>query len=602
MPHRPVNFETLLRTPYVDPDNGFDISPDGRRAAFSWNQSGQWEIYEIELSANSLPEQITDGEGSKFAPRYAPDGERLAYVLDADGGENFDAWLFDREHGKHTNLTPDTPFALQPNLSWSPDGKELAIISNRDGYFHTYIIGMSEGNWRKVLDLPNPDWDVRWSPDGSKLAVNAEGQGQDYWTYLVSPQGGEPILLGRPNRPQDSRYVRWSPDGSRMVFCGARGGFYQLGIYDLESEKIEWITKDPSDCSEPCWSPDGGKIAYIQTQGEETRLAWIDLNDLAVQRYQVEPGIHYAPRFTPDGENLLFIFDNPRQPDDLWQLRLADGDKRRLTSSLPDELKDAPFVMPEVIRYPSMDGQPVPALLFQPSAGEAGAGLRPAVIIIHGGPNWLFQLTWYPIMQYMVSLGWIVLAPNYRGSTGYGRDWQIANRFDLGGVDTQDVVAGADFLVASGKVDPQRIGITGRSHGGYLTMTCMTDYADRWAVGSAVVPFLNWFTAHKNSRQDLQHWDIENFGDPQENAERWRERSPYFFLERIQAAVQLICGENDPRCPASESISARDRLIELGKEVDFVLYRGEGHSFHKIKNVVDSELRRVDFLAKKLNK
>ena len=193
-----------------------------------------------------------------------------------------------------------------------------------------------------------------------------------------------------------------------------------------------------------------------------------------------------------------------------------------------------------------------------------------------------------------------MLAPNYRGSTGYGREWQLANRFELGRSDTMDVAAGVDYLLGEGLADPQRIAITGRSHGGYLTMTCLAFYPERWAAGSAVVPFLNWFTSHANSRKDLQHWDLENMGDPVNNEALWRERSPYFRLEEIQAPVQLICGANDPRCPASESTAARDALLRLGKEVDLLLYPDEGHTFLKVENVVDHELKRVEFLRRAL--
>jgi dipeptidyl aminopeptidase/acylaminoacyl peptidase len=202
----------------------------------------------------------------------------------------------------------------------------------------------------------------------------------------------------------------------------------------------------------------------------------------------------------------------------------------------------------------------------------------------------------------MVSRGWAVLAPNYRGSTGYGHDWQLANRFDLGGGDTKDVVAGADFLVREGIADPARIAVTGRSWGGYLTMTSLTQYPDRWAAGSAVVPFLNWFTAHANAREDLQHWDRENFGDPEEDYELWRERSPFFFLERVMPPVQLICGAHDVRCPASESIQARDALVAQGKACDLVLYPDEGHSFLKTHNVIDAKRRCVAFLARHLER
>jgi dipeptidyl aminopeptidase/acylaminoacyl peptidase len=114
------------------------------------------------------------------------------------------------------------------------------------------------------------------------------------------------------------------------------------------------------------------------------------------------------------------------------------------------------------------------------------------------------------------------------------------------------------------------------------------------------VPFLNWFTAHENSRPDLQHWDLENFGDPVKDRQRWYERSPYFFLERVRAEVQLICGAHDPRCPASESIAARDVLAGLSIPVDFALYEDEGHSFYKLANRIDAEKRRAEFLSRVL--
>ncbi|MCL7454626.1 MAG: prolyl oligopeptidase family serine peptidase, partial [Anaerolineae bacterium] len=175
--------------------------------------------------------------------------------------------------------------------------------------------------------------------------------------------------------------------------------------------------------------------------------------------------------------------------------------------------------------------------------------------------------------------------------------WQLANRFDLGGGDTQDVVAGAEYLASEGLADPGRIAVTGRSYGGYLTMTSLTQHPERWAAGSAVVPFLNWFTGHANSREDVQHWDLENFGHPEKDRALYYERSPFFFLDRVAAPVQLICGAHDPYCPASESIQAKEVLEELGKPCDLVLYEDEGHVFLKRENVVDAKKRQVAFLA-----
>jgi len=589
------DLETLLTVPHVDPYRGFDISPDGEYAAFSWNVTGRWEIYEVPLQRDGEPRRVTDGPGGKFAPRYGPDGERMAYALDLDGSESFDACVLDRAAGRAVNVTRELEGALQPNLSWSPDGEQLAVISQQSGRFNTYIIPSEGGPERLVLDLPHPDWDVCWSPDGSHLAVCTETTAQDYGIFVVPVKGGEAVQIATAEGPINAQGPAWAPDGGRLAFASDVHGTYDIGIYDLGRRQVAWRTRSGGDDLAPHWAPAGDSLTFVRRQRTTTSLCVSGDNGL--ESFRVAAGIHHLPRFTPDGEHVVFVFDNPAHPPDLWMLGLSDGGMRALTESLPEALVGMAFTMPSEVGYPGMDGEIVPGLLYRPPDADRPA---PAVVVIHGGPSWLSQVTWAPEIQAFVSRGWVVLAPNYRGSIGYGRTWQLANRFDLGGVDTRDVTAGADYLVREGLADPERIGVTGRSHGGYLTMTCLTQYPDRWAAGSAVVPFLNWFTSHENARRDLQHWDIENMGDPEENRDLWHERSPFFFLDQVEAPVQLISGGNDPRCPASESIEARDALTALGKPVELHLYPEEGHQFLKRENLLDAERRRVDFLTRAL--
>jgi dipeptidyl aminopeptidase/acylaminoacyl peptidase len=599
-----LDLETLLLIPYVEPDLGFDLSPDGARLAFSWNRTGQWEIYVLTLDVISTPVQITSGPGAKFAPRWSPDGQALAYALDLDGGELYDLYLWDPATGRQCNLTPNTADAILPSFSWSPDGLQIAFISDRAGRFDTYVLRLADGAIQPALALAYPDWEVTWSPDGRTLAVVTEAQGQEYWTSVVPLDDarrptGVFRAVGDANGPICAKDASWSPDGRQLAFASDHHGRFEVGIYEPESGRITWIVQGEGDAEHPAWSPDGKRLACVVSHGPVTEVVVAALEGGPTGVHRVAPGVHYRPVFTRDGAHIVLVFDGPAEPDDLWLLSLNEGTFRQLTFSLPANLKDAEFSQPDQIEYPGHDGQNVPALLYRPGwTGQAA----PAVLYVHGGPNWLTQVTWDPLVQHMVSRGWTVLAPNYRGSTGFGREWQYASRFDFGGVDTQDVVAGAEYLARMGIADPARIAVTGRSWGGYLTMTCLTQYPGLWAAGSAVVPFLNWFTGHRGSREDLQHWDLENFGDPQTDYALWRERSPFFYLEQITAPVQLISGAHDVRCPASESTQARDRLQALGKECDLVLYPDEGHSFLKIENRLDAEKRRIDFLAKYLER
>ncbi len=616
MPAQLPDLETLLSIPHVDPDYGFDLSPEGRRAAFAWNATGQWEIYLQSLDGQDPPRQISRGQGAKFNPRFAPAGSKgrsLAYALDLDGSEAFDLYAWDPLSGQQTNLTPDTPDALQPNYAWSPGGREIAFVSDRAGHFAAYLMPAQGGAARLVFEPGRPAWDLHWSPDGRWLAVEVEAGGQDYNTYLIPLAGEPPWPIGQGGQPIPARDACWSPTalpgdaaGPHLAFTSNLDGWHNLGLCNPRTCEVEWLTDGEGDKEQPAWSPVAGpgsrhgpRLAYVVSHGPLSGLAVLDLAQRQTTYYRVGPGVHHRPHFGADGGTLLFLFESPRQPVDLWRLSLSDGTFQQLTHSLPPGVEPAAFVLPDLVQYPSLDGTQVPALLYQPAASRllSAVGLPPAVVYVHGGPNWLAQVCWDPVVQHMVGRGWTVLAPNYRGSTGYGRAWQLANRFDLGGHDTGDVVAGADYLVRQGLADPRRVAVTGRSYGGYLTMTSLTQHPDRWAAGSAVVPFLNWFTGHANSRPDLQHWDLENFGHPERDRERYYERSPFFFLDRVAAPVQLISGAHDPRCPAGESVQAHDALRAQGKPCDLVLYQDEGHSFYKTENIIDAEKRRMAFLA-----
>lgn len=593
MNQAPLDLTTLLQVPQVEAEYGFDISPHGDMLAFSWNPTGIWEIYLQPLDNSFPPRQLTNGPGSKFAPRWSPDGKRLIYAVDMQGGEEFDLFVYNVEDGTHTNLTPGTPFTIRARSSWSPCGQWIAFISDLSNRFDTYIMPSTGGEAQLLLSLPYPDWKAHWSPDGRWLMVISETQGQDYGAFIVPVGGGEPRQIEIDGKPACIKDASWSPDGSRIAFASNEDEFFNVGVFELNSGRVDWLTGGTGDKEYPAWSPDGKRLAYIHSDGPVTGLAVVDQAG-SIETYLVAPGVHYPPRFTPDGAQLVFVFDNPAHPRDFWALSLEAGVFRQITQSLLKELDRGRFTMPELVTYPGLDGESVPALLYRPPSTH---GLVPAVLHIHGGPNWLAQVTWHPVIQHMVSRGWAVLAPNYRGSTGYGREWQTANRFDMGGVGADDVVAGADYLIDQNIAHPGRIALTGNSWGGYLTMTILTQHPDRWAAGSAGVPFLNWFTGHENSREDLKHWDRENFGRPEENYELWYERSPYFFLDRIQAPVQMICGAHDPRCPASESIQAAKVLEVEGKVCDLVLYKDEGHSFLKTENVIDAAIRLTTFLA-----
>jgi dipeptidyl aminopeptidase/acylaminoacyl peptidase len=601
-----LDLTQLLRVPHVDSGLKFDISPDGQRLVFAWNKTGRWELWESAVrelapagqTASCLTPEL---EGSKFSPRFSPDGTQLAYALDIDGSESYHIMIHDLNTNVSKDLTPNIAYAHQPNFSWSPDGKILAVLSDKHGQFALHLLHLDGTPGRMIKNVFHPCWDVTWSPDGQWIAIEAESTASDRSIYVMPINRPRKTGKGKATKVAttqinlNAQNPVWSPDSKFLAFSGENREWHDIGLFNVETQEITWVNESTGDDTQPAWSRSGNIIGWVHSEGASTSFQFKKGSDVVKQK-KVGDGVHYFPQFTDEG--VVILYEDPRHPCDLWKINLEDDSIQQLTNSLPAELRNTEFIQPEEVSYASKDGTQIPALLYRAKDSTR------AVIEIHGGPNWLYQFLWDPMMSSMVSRGWTVLAPNYRGSSGYGKKWQNASHYDMGGVDTDDCAAGANYLIEnnlapSGK---NKIAVTGRSHGGFLTMTCMTMYPELWAAGSAVVPFLNWFKSHKNSREDLQYWNIENMGDPEDNKELWHSHSPYFFLDKVSAPVQLICGGNDPRCPASDSIDARDKLVELGKEVELLLYKDEGHAFLDIENVIDAEVKRMEFLAKALEK
>ncbi|MCE9647792.1 MAG: S9 family peptidase [Chloroflexi bacterium] len=555
-----------------------------------------------EKGASTSPLPVSQKQGSKFSPLHSPDGTMLAYALDLDGSESYHIFIHDLSTNTCRDLTPQIAYAHQPNISWSPDCKMLAVLSDKHGQFALHLLPVDGTPGRLIKNVFHPCWDAKWSPDGQWIAIEAESTASDRSLYIMPvnrPRKGIRVnttQLKIDGQLLNAQQPAWSPDSKFLAFSGENDEWHDIGLFNVETQEITWVNESEGDDTQPAWSRKGECLGWVHSEGARTSFQFKKGND-AVKQKKIGDGVHYFPRFT--GDELVILYEDPHHPCDLWKINLESGTLQQLTNSLPDDLRDEEFIQPEEVWYSGRDGTRVPALLYRPR--NAGPN-SPAVISIHGGPNWLYQFLWQPMMSHLASRGWTVLAPNYRGSTGYGKKWQNASRYDMGGVDMEDCAAGVQYLIDNDLADKNKIAVTGRSHGGFLTMSCLTSHPELWAVGSAVVPFLNWFKSHKDSREDLQHWNIENMGDPEDNRELWTARSPYFFLDRVTAPVQMICGGNDPRCPASDSIEARDKLVELGKQVELLIYKDEGHAFLDINNVMDADEKCVQFMAKVLEK
>jgi dipeptidyl aminopeptidase/acylaminoacyl peptidase len=618
MPSRsPLNLNQLVRVPNVW---DYDLAPDGRSAAVVWDKPGTREIFLAPIASLGRARRLTRTGQGCAAPRFSPNGRYLAFAQDYDGDERYDLFVHDFQTRQTRNVTPDTPTeTINAAINWSPDSSALTYVSDRAGQFATYVLDLSGSAIpRQVTHHAYSDFGARFSPDGRYLAVNTSVSGQDAWLLLL-PQGeqpGESITVGGPDGPIDVHYFDWSADSRRLAVASNTPGITTILVFDVETRVLTRVTPPTHEAGEPAWSPDGHWLAYTWNVDGNTGVRLHHVASGAVHDLSAGAGVHSHPQFSGDGRTVVALFNGARHPSDLWAFDLNRGGRggkpaaagthrphaRLVTASRPPRLDPQALSEPEIARWAS-DEWTISGLLFRPRGlrrRRPGAGKAPAVLWVHGGPTWQFKNEWWVGVQYLVSHGCVVLAPNFRGSTGYGRAFQEANRFDLGGGDMRDVIAGAAFLAREGYADPRRIGITGASYGGYLTMTALTRHPQVFAAGAAVVPFLNWFTEHANERADLQYWDEQNFGDPVKNADRYREFSPIYYMENVVAPVLMLAGCNDSRCPADETEQAAAVLKEMGVPHEIVIYPDEGHFFLKPANRLDAMRRRTEFLLNHL--
>ena len=297
------------------------------------------------------------------------------------------------------------------------------------------------------------------------------------------------------------------------------------------------------------------------------------------------------------GAKAAYLWSDSAHPADVWLLDLKTGKKAPATRSLLAGLKPEGLSQGRMIRYSSFDGKAVNALYLQPASPRLGSP-PPLVVIPHGGPDWQTYDDFSPLRQALAEAGFAVLAPNFRGSTGFGRDFLAANRKDWGGGDLKDLVAGVRYLSIRQEADPSRVGITGGSYGGHLTLMALAKTPGVWAAGAQCYGMPDLVQDNELTKGRFGDWYETQMGTPQTQAALFKERSAIHSLDAIKAPLLIFQGANDTNVPLAESELVYNELKKLGRPVELVVYPDEGHGFTKRKNKTDYVRRTVDFFVR----
>jgi dipeptidyl aminopeptidase/acylaminoacyl peptidase len=602
-----LSIEKLYMTRQV---GGSTWSPDGKTVAFVSNLSGRNNIWLVPAEGG-WPMQLTVSDQRQGSPTWSPNGKWIAYISDYDGDEQWDIFLVSPKTGQVVNLT-NTREIAEESPAWSPDGRYLAyMVKPRTS--SVFEIDVYDTVLRDVKHLTAGTAKDRmnvapiWSSDGTFIVYTQEqSKGTDSNVFLVDVASAQSTLL----TPHDGEHTYSandvSPDGKNvLVTSNAGDGYDNVGMLDIATRKIRWITQDRWEISGESYSPDGKFLTYSTNVDGNTDIYLYDVAAGKAHPLPLPKGVNYSAGrpspFTRDRTRLLYYHTGSTAPGDLWVYNIAhgastDSASHQLTYSLVGGVQSQDMVEPYLVHYPSKDGKwTISAFVYVPYNLPRN-GQHPAIVYVHGGPTAQTMNTFNRFVQYMANQGYIVIAPNYRGSTGYGKEFQQANLFDMGGGDLEDVLAAADWIKQTGYVDPKKLILMGGSYGGYLTMMGVTKAPGVWAAGVPIVPFVNWFTEIQNEDPVLQQSDLATMGDLEKNKARYEDRSPINFVDQIKAPLYLLAGGNDPRCPKTEAEQVVAAVKKRGGVAEYKVYENEGHGFARVENQIDAYKRVADFL------
>lgn len=611
--------------PLTDYQEGLLSAPfwsrDGRLLYYERNG----ELWSIPAEKGGSPSAVFGTDAEEAGVRLSPDGTHIAFIRLGD------VWIRDLAAGREKRLT--VTLVTESGIEWSPDGARLAFVygrtlprededdsvgnklvfrRNEQDAADVGVVSTSGGSVVPVAASPAAEGTPRWI-DSRRLVLQRVSP--DYRTrdILVSD-----IVSGETRSIHRDVDARWwslsflgaepkpSPDGKWIAFVSDGEGWDSLYLAPSVGGAVHRLTGPEEDIRRFAFAPGGSEIAFDtnRPQSGQRHLAVCDFSNPADPKTRMltegrgtnvqlaDAGgfglIRLDGGWSPDGKRLLFQHTDPARPAELYWIEAggAETTPHELTYSLPTTVDRSQLVEPVLVHYPSSDGSEVPAYLFVPPNLDRSKK-HPAIVWIHGDgiaqnyDGWHIRrdyAVYYSFHQYLAQQGYVVIAPDYRGSVGYGRAWRVAPYRDLGGMDYQDVAAAVPYLQSLLYVDTDRVGVWGLSYGGFLTLQALTAEPTLFRCGvdvAGVEDFRDWF------RDPGGIWVGGRLGDPRENPSAYSQAAPIERIERLARPLLVLHGTADVNVPFVESLRLVDELLRRGKTFDFAVYPGELHYFHR---------------------
>ena len=587
------------------PGRGLAIAPDGARVAYAVPaESGRTQIRFRSL-ADASDAAVATFEGPVDGLAW-PHPDHLTFT---SGG-----WPGQRIRHEHTPEYSGSKiiYVATENVPGTPG--------------QSYVVSVPTGTPKAYVPAPagagGGRGGQRWI-DASRFLVERTVGFKRREIYVGDTSGAAPRLVHQEVKDKfwsmtgDAQgSAQASPDGKWVLFLSDRDGWDHLYVMPSAGGPAVQVTKGSFEAWRPSWSPDSTRIVFDSNEGANPgsrHLGLVTLNGdplrATVTKLTSGRGTNTAPRWSPDGHKIVYQHTDPRNSADLWVIGAAPGATPvRLTDSLPSTVDRAALVEPELVHYAGPDGRRVPAYLFVPKHLDR-TKKHPAIVWIHGdGVNqnydgWHVQrnyAVYYSFHQYLLQQGYVVLAPDYRGSIGYGSAWREGVYMDVGGHDFRDAGLSADYLKALPFVDGERIGVWGLSYGGFFTLLAVTEMPTAFRAAVNVAGVADYALYY----EDPYHggWTVSRIGTPEENPKVYAQASPVSRMDRLVRPLLILHGTADVNVPYLHSVRLLDEVLKQGKGdlVEFMSYPGEFHYFTRAHVLADAWTRVEKFFARHL--
>lgn len=510
--------------------------------------------------------------------------------------------------GQATAVTPAFGRAASPTIS--PDGRWLVYVHHdEDGTDRLAIVDTAGKFWPQILASGHDFYmQPAWSPDGTRLAWVAWDHPYMPWDesvlYMAPVEYAEGALprLGPAEAVAGGHQVavqqpEFSPDGRHLYFLSDQTGWSCLAMLHLGDHSIRWLTPEGMECGLPTWVQgvrtfavlaDGRQlVAAVGSHGRQT-LCCIDCQSAS---WVPVPGVEAYGEITqvvaaPTASRVLFIGSGPAVPPRLIELDVSTGRQRVVARSSSESVPDDALARCEPVAWSSADGDEVHGLFYAPANPRyTSSGKPPLLVLVHGGPTSQARCAWNPQAQFFATRGYAVLAVNYRGSTGYGRQYMLKLRGQWGVYDVEDVARGLAYLASLGKIDPRRAAIMGASAGGFTVLRAMIAHPETFAAGICLYGVADLFHLAGQTHKFEAHYLDSLVGPLPEAAPLFRQRSPILHAQHIRRPLAVFQGDADRVVPREQSDAIVEALRSNGIPHIYHVYEGEGHGWRKRETI-----------------